>query len=122
VTRCEICGRHIRTGRKYCYEHRHSSNPSGLPPTRTRRAFFEREALYIVLFGIALLLFSLFFFYQAGFLSKVYGVIFIVLGIVALYWGVKDFRNVDKRLLRQGERAKRRRQELIREIKEERKV
>lgn len=31
---CEICGRQIKTGRKYCWEHRHTAQPNSMRKDR----------------------------------------------------------------------------------------
>lgn len=44
MAECEICGRQIRTGRKYCWEHRHTSQAEAI---RGERVLNEADNAYI---------------------------------------------------------------------------
>ena len=83
---CEICGRPIRTGRKYCWEHRHTSQAEAI---RGDRLFNEATERYwkqtkIKYFAMALLVLFIATFFPIG----VFGVlmVYILIIIFVCFW------------------------------------
>lgn len=83
---CEVCGRRIRTGTKYCWEHRHTSQAEAL---RGDRQFKKAEKFYYqwVLMKFFMLGLVLFFIssYMLLFNGYVSSVLFLIALIVIFY-------------------------------------
>lgn len=60
---CEICGRTLKTGRKYCYEHRGYRGYSEQTPTEIKKRQDVSANLFIWIVGIIASLVALYFVY-----------------------------------------------------------
>jgi len=111
--RCILCGRSIRSGYKYCYEHRYTKTEDyGLPPEKVRRKYYAQPAIASLIMGFSFILISLFTFK----FSLKYGFILLILGIVLLWTGFGASENIEKRVIGDKIRAKNRRKNLYEEM------
>ena len=88
ANRCIICHKRIRTGYKYCWEHRHSSGFE----KRRRRGIQDITLYGFVLIG--LMFFSLYLIFESIKLKNIYG---FFLGIFLLILGIGGFRLFNKK-------------------------
>ena len=101
VKKCIVCGRNIRSGRKYCYEHRNYSNVKSNKNSGEGLGDFlsSKEGEF---FTIALLTFAsyigIFYFFkegifELGFLSIIFAIMFSLLTYI--FW--KSLKNSKKK-------------------------
>lgn len=125
MSRCEVCGRHLKTGRKYCFEHRNSSLSNaginmGLASRGWRKRSYENEAktiLFIAILSITLGLILLST--PVGVKGKVIGVFALIIGLSLGYLSIRLFNSIPKKLMKAEARVKLQREGLRQEIKEE---
>jgi len=121
MARCVVCGREIKSGWKYCWQHRNTKTDSyGLPQERTRRNAHIESTNYTIFFGICIIIPSL----LAIFLSndwgiKFFGFVFLLLGIWVLRTGITYRKNIPKILIKDKISAKMDRDELYEEARKE---
>jgi hypothetical protein len=112
VGECEICGRRIKTGRKYCWEHRRTSQSEGLremgllnKADKYYIKYRQSQHLKYILLGEALIIF-IFWIY-----SKISGVKFIdifvwLFGVCLFFYSYYSIFIIIKAKKERNERAK----------------
>ncbi|MCD4666557.1 hypothetical protein K8R47_01985 [archaeon] len=98
VKKCVICGNLIRTGRKYCYEHRNISQESKMRVILERK--LERQITVTnVAFIIGIILIFLFIMVSINGPRDLKGILlfFGIIGLLAGFLGLKEIRETKKR-------------------------
>jgi len=132
MNRCEVCGKRLRTGWKYCSEHRNTINPNimGLGSRKWREREFRKEATMISFIGVIFIIVGLVLLFtpsvnenfpefSIGIKGKFFGLGALGIGLLILYFAYKSYESIPKRLMKAEERVKRRRENLREEINEE---
>jgi ABC-type multidrug transport system fused ATPase/permease subunit len=95
---CEVCGRRIRTGYKYCWEHRHTSEGEKLRGdvlfNKAQKFYFQWVSMIFMMIGFGLLfLISYLVVVLGGFMLLVNGamvIAFIIMIIIFLPFVLKN--------------------------------
>lgn len=123
--RCEVCGRHLKTGRKYCFEHRNSSLSNaginmGLASRGWRKRSYENEAKNILILAAVFVVMGLgLLFTPVGVQGKIVGVLALIIGLALGYFSFKLSDSIPKKLMKAEARVRHKREELRQEIEEE---
>jgi len=118
--RCVVCGRSIKTGRKYCYEHRNIQQERlPLLPRNLRRSYARKDATTIILVGIFAFILGFLFLWNANGMNKFLGLIIAFFGFLLLKQGIKNINGVEKGLIKAEMRVKLNKQDLFDEAKQE---
>ncbi len=121
MNRCIVCGRNIKSGWKYCWQHRNTKPDSyGLPHVRIRRNAHIESSNYTIFVGICVIIPSLLAIYLIGDWGiKFIGFVFLLLGIWVFRLGIGHRKNIKKILIKDKIRAKMDRDDLYEESREE---
>jgi predicted RND superfamily exporter protein len=125
--KCIICGRQIKTGRKYCYEHRNSTpDESSFQSEKKIRKKYIEEANREILIAIAFIFLGFISFFNSSPQIKLIGFLFIILGVLAFIHGMKERKNVnnktllfEKKAIKEKLISKKRRENLLEEVKKD---
>lgn len=113
MAECEICGKYLRTGRKYCYEHKNSANSEYNKKEdliKQSEKGYKRYKLgwfwlsihrywhaFVIFFGMIMFLFAS---YQKHFYSTIFLIImlsFIILKIIVYFKLLNIQKKIDNR-------------------------
>lgn len=121
MTRCIVCGRAIKSGWKYCWQHRNTKVDSyGLPPDRVRSNYHIEQSNYTIFFGVCVIIASLFaIFLHTSFGTKFLGIVFLALGIWVFRVGIGHRKDIKKIVIKDKIRAKMKREDLYSTAREE---
>ena len=121
MARCVVCGRNIKSGWKYCWQHRNTKPDSyGLPSKITRGNYHTEQSNYVIFFGICLIIPSLLaMFLSSDWGMKFIGLVFLLLGIWLFKTGVGYRKGIKKILVKDKIRAEMDRDKLYEEAREE---
>jgi len=121
MKKCIVCGRNIKSGYKYCWQHRNTRPDNyGLPSARTRKNYHTESSNYTIFFGICLIIPSLLAIFLIGDGGlKFIGFVFLLLGIWVFRTGTGHRKDIDKILIKDKIRAKMDRDDLYKEAREE---
>jgi hypothetical protein len=83
---CEVCGRKIKTGYKYCWEHRHTSQAEALRGDRqfkkAEKFYYQRALMLYFMLGLLLFFISM---YTLLFNVYVFLALFLIALVVIFY-------------------------------------
>ena len=108
MNRCIVCRRKIKSGWKYCWQHRNTKPDSyGLPSKRTRRNAHIESSNYTIFFGICVIIPSLLAIFLSGDWGiKFIGFVFLLLGVWVFYSGIGHRKDIKKIIIKDKIRAK----------------
>ena len=117
---CEVCGRPIKTGWKYCYEHRNTRTEPlsyGLAPRIDRERHFRDEALLLIMLAIFIMIGGVLFMWFGGILGFFAGLLIIWGGTKVFKMGMQSAGDIQKNVIKGDLVVRQRRQEALEDAK-----
>lgn len=118
IKRCEVCGRRIKSGWKYCFEHRNTISTFSGNYARTRREAYRINAL-ITTIGIFAFIFGISFLFVSSAGAKILGVVLMIGGGAIAYTSTKSTNNIDRNIIKRQEKDKLKREDWRKEARRE---